>query len=155
MGFDVKPKFVTFDMNGTLIRFRINDALREVLGDRLPAEIADDYLQACKVYRIDVPYSAAQLTQAICDTIERNGLSSCYVRPMVLRGYGAPGMYPVGSPVETYICCFPWGTYLGEGALEAGVEPSAGRLEKLEAELHRVARFAAMDAVRLQPGWLG
>ena len=53
MGFDVKPKFVTFDMNGTLIRFRINDALREVLGDRLPAEIADDYLQACKVYRID------------------------------------------------------------------------------------------------------
>jgi 2-haloacid dehalogenase len=53
MGFDVKPKFVTFDMNGTLIRFRINDATREVLGDRLPAEIADDYLQACKAYRID------------------------------------------------------------------------------------------------------
>jgi 2-haloacid dehalogenase len=53
VGFDVKPKFVTFDMNGTLIRFRISDALREVLGDRLPAEIAEDYLQACKAYRID------------------------------------------------------------------------------------------------------
>ena len=53
MGFDAKPKFVTFDMNGTLIRFRISDALREVLGDRLPAEIAEDYLQACKAYRID------------------------------------------------------------------------------------------------------
>lgn len=53
MGFDVKPKFVTFDMNGTLIRFRINDAMREVLGDRLPAEIAEDYLQVCKAYRID------------------------------------------------------------------------------------------------------
>ncbi|MET0802276.1 MAG: haloacid dehalogenase type II [Acidimicrobiales bacterium] len=53
MGFDVKPKFVTFDMNGTLIRFGISDAMREVLGDRLPAEIADDYLQACKAYRID------------------------------------------------------------------------------------------------------
>jgi 2-haloacid dehalogenase len=53
MGFDRKPKFVTFDMNGTLIKFRINDAIREVLGDRLPAEIADDFLQACKVYRID------------------------------------------------------------------------------------------------------
>lgn len=53
MGFDVKPKFVTFDMNGTLIKFSINDALRQVLGDRLPAEIADDYLQACKAYRID------------------------------------------------------------------------------------------------------
>jgi 2-haloacid dehalogenase len=51
--FDVKPKFVTFDMNGTLIRFRINDAMREVLGDRLPAEIADDFLEVCKAYRID------------------------------------------------------------------------------------------------------
>ena len=53
MAFDFKPKFVTFDMNGTLIRFRISDAIREVLGDRLPAEIADDFLQACKAYRID------------------------------------------------------------------------------------------------------
>jgi 2-haloacid dehalogenase len=53
VAFDVKPKFVTFDMNGTLIRFRINDAIREVLGDRLPAEVADDFLQACKAYRID------------------------------------------------------------------------------------------------------
>src|SRR5215210_8000082 len=51
--FDVDPRFVTFDMNGTLIRFRINDAIREVLGDRLPAEVAEDFLQACKAYRID------------------------------------------------------------------------------------------------------
>ncbi|UVJ41197.1 haloacid dehalogenase type II [Arthrobacter sp. CJ23] len=53
MAFETKPKFVTFDMNGTLIQFRINDAIREVLGERLPAEIADDYLKACKAYRID------------------------------------------------------------------------------------------------------
>jgi 2-haloacid dehalogenase len=53
MGFDIKPKFVTFDMNGTLIRYRIKDAIREVLGDRLPAEVADDYLDACKAYRFD------------------------------------------------------------------------------------------------------
>lgn len=53
MGFDVKPKFVTFDMNGTLIKFAINDAMREVLGDRLPPEVADEYLRVCKAYRID------------------------------------------------------------------------------------------------------
>jgi 2-haloacid dehalogenase len=53
MGFDVKPKFVTFDMNGTLIKFAINDAMREVLGDRLPADVADEYLRVCKAYRID------------------------------------------------------------------------------------------------------
>jgi branched-chain amino acid aminotransferase len=77
---------------------------------------------SCRIYRIELPYSAAQLTQACIDTIERNHLDACYVRPMVLRGYGAPGMFPAGSPIETYVCCFPWGTYLGDGALEAGVD---------------------------------
>jgi 2-haloacid dehalogenase len=48
-----KPKFVTFDMNGTLIKFSINDTMRAVLGDRLPAEVADEYLRVCKAYRID------------------------------------------------------------------------------------------------------
>lgn len=53
MTFDVKPKFVTFDMNGTLIKFAINDAIRGVLGDRLPGAVAEEYLQVCKAYRID------------------------------------------------------------------------------------------------------
>jgi len=53
MAFDIKPKFATFDMNGTLIKFAIADATRAVLGDRLPAELADEYLQATKAYRID------------------------------------------------------------------------------------------------------
>jgi 2-haloacid dehalogenase len=53
MAFATKPKFVTFDMNGTLIKFSINDAIRDVLADRLPADIADHYLRACKAYRID------------------------------------------------------------------------------------------------------
>ena len=48
-----KPKFVTFDMNGTLIRFAINDAIRGVLGDRLPAAVADEYLRMCKAYRFE------------------------------------------------------------------------------------------------------
>jgi 2-haloacid dehalogenase len=53
VAFDVKPKFATFDMNGTLIKFSINDAMHQVLGDRLPAEIADAYLRICKAHRID------------------------------------------------------------------------------------------------------
>jgi branched-chain amino acid aminotransferase len=77
---------------------------------------------SCRVYRIDLPYTAAELTEACVATVERNGLDACYVRPMVLRGYGAAGMYPEGSPIETYVCCWPWGTYLGEGALERGVD---------------------------------
>ena len=72
MAFDSTPKFVTFDMNGTLIRFAINDAIREVLGERLPPEVADRYLQACKAYRIDEctgPYKPFH--QIVADSMER------------------------------------------------------------------------------------
>jgi branched-chain amino acid aminotransferase len=77
---------------------------------------------SCRIYRMDPGRSPEEIIAACCESVVRNGLDSCYIRPMVLRGYGASGMNPVGSPVETYICCFPWGTYLGEDALEAGVD---------------------------------
>jgi 2-haloacid dehalogenase len=53
MEFESKPKFVTFDMNGTLIRFRINEVIRRVLGDRLPAEVADEFMRTGNQYRLD------------------------------------------------------------------------------------------------------
>src|SRR5688572_21490189 len=72
MEFESKPKFVTFDMNGTLIKFSINDAMREVLGDRLPAEVADDYLRICKAYRIDECTGAYQpFHQVVARSMER------------------------------------------------------------------------------------
>ncbi len=72
MAFETKPKFVTFDMNGTLIRFAINDTMREVLGDRLPAEIADEYLRICKAYRIDECMGAYKpFHEIVADSMER------------------------------------------------------------------------------------
>lgn len=86
----------------------------------------DDHIRrlfdSCRIYRIDPGRTQEHLARACCDTVARNGLDECYIRPVILRGYGAAGMYPAGSPVETYICSFPWGTYLGEDALEAGVD---------------------------------
>ncbi|HSJ26154.1 MAG TPA: branched-chain amino acid transaminase [Longimicrobiales bacterium] len=77
---------------------------------------------SCRIYRMELPWTPEQLTVATAQLIERNGLDSCYVRPMVLRGYGDAGMLPVESPVQTFVACWPWGTYLGEGALERGVD---------------------------------
>jgi branched-chain amino acid aminotransferase len=51
---------------------------------------------------------------------------------MVIRGYGAAGMVPFASPIEVYLPCWPWGAYLGEGALENGVDACV-------ASWHRVA----------------
>ena len=77
-------------------------------------------LDSCRMYRMDVRFTLDELVAAAVEVVDRNGLDSCYVRPMVLRGYGASGMVPHESPVETYIPCWPWGSYLGEEAMEKG-----------------------------------
>ena len=77
---------------------------------------------SCRIYRMDLKYSVDELVAACCELVERNQLDACYVRPMVIRGYGAAGMVPFDSPVEVYLPCWPWGAYLGAGALENGVD---------------------------------
>jgi branched-chain amino acid aminotransferase len=77
---------------------------------------------SARIYRMTPEWTPAQLTQATAELIGRNGLNACYIRPMVLRGYGDAGMLPAESPIQTFIACWSWGTYLGEGALENGVD---------------------------------
>ncbi len=89
--------------------FRLEDHLRRLIN-------------SVKIYRIELPYTLDDLVAACCEVVERNELDACYIRPMVLRGYGAAGMVPYDSPIEVYIPCWPWGTYLGDGALENGVD---------------------------------
>jgi branched-chain amino acid aminotransferase len=79
-------------------------------------------LDSCKIYRMEVPYGIEELVAATCEVVEKNRIDACYIRPMVIRGYGSAGMVPLGAPIETFIPCWPWGTYLGEGALENGVD---------------------------------
>src|SRR5437870_41695 len=77
--------------------------------------------RSAHLYHMEIRYSADDLRQAVKDTIRVNGLSSCYVRPLVIRGYGEMGLNPLAAPVNVSIAVWPWGAYLGEDALEAGV----------------------------------
>jgi branched-chain amino acid aminotransferase len=67
-------------------------------------------------------YTADELAQACIDTVKKNELTNCYIRPMVVRGYGTPGINPTLSPIDTYIAAWGWGAYLGEEALAQGVD---------------------------------
>ena len=89
-------------------------------------------MMSCKIYRMEVPYTIDQLIDASRELIMRNGLESCYLRPMVVRGYGSAGMVPTGAPVEVYLPCWPWGTYLGAGALEHGVDACISSWHRVE-----------------------
>jgi branched-chain amino acid aminotransferase len=77
---------------------------------------------SAKIYRMDLPYSTEQITQAMVDTILANNLKSCYVRPIALRGYGDVGVLPTGNPIEVFVAVWEWGKYLGEEALAQGVD---------------------------------
>jgi branched-chain amino acid aminotransferase len=77
---------------------------------------------SCAIYRMPLGYSVEALTEACTTVVRENGLTDCYIRPMVLWGYGAAGMDPRGSPLETYVATWPWGAYLGPEALEKGVD---------------------------------
>lgn len=127
---------------------------------------------SCRIYRIELTWSDEELIEAIRTTIARNGLTECYVRPMVLRGYGAAGMYPAGSPVEVYIACWPWGAYLGPEALEKGVDACVSSWQRPEPNTYpshaksaghynngQLAKIDAMvngyaEAIALGPGGL-
>lgn len=78
-------------------------------------------MNSAKIYRMEVPYSPEEIDRAILDLIGANKLQECYVRPLVYRGYGSLGVDPSQCPVDVAIAVWPWGKYLGEGALENGV----------------------------------
>lgn len=77
---------------------------------------------SCKVYRMEIPFSRAELTQACFDAIRGNELEECYIRPIVYRGFGQVGINPLNSPVEVAIAVWTWGRYLGDDAIEKGVD---------------------------------
>ncbi len=57
------------------------------------------------------------------ELIRINKMESCYIRPLVIRGYGNLGVMPTAdNPIETYIACWTWGKYLGAESLELGVD---------------------------------
>jgi branched-chain amino acid aminotransferase len=71
-------------------------------------------IDSSKIYRIEVPFTREELVNAMVEVVAANKVWPCYLRPLVLRGYGEAGVNPFGSPVEVYIANYPWGKYLGK-----------------------------------------
>ena len=77
--------------------------------------------RSCKIALIDLPYTVDELCEATLEVIRANKLPSCYIRPLVYRGYGVMGVDPSGAPTDVVIAVWPWDAYLGPEALESGV----------------------------------
>jgi branched-chain amino acid aminotransferase len=80
-------------------------------------------LDSAKIYRMEnIGFTAEQLAEAMLELVRINQMESCYVRPIVMRGYGEMGVNGMKNPIDVFIACWAWGKYLGEEALAEGVD---------------------------------
>jgi len=79
-------------------------------------------LDSAKIYRIETSFDRDTLVNAMVELTRVNGIYPCYLRPLILRGYGEIGVNPFNSPTEVYIANYAWGKYLGSGSVEDGVD---------------------------------
>jgi branched-chain amino acid aminotransferase len=77
---------------------------------------------SCRIYRMEPPYSTSELSDALLETIRVNGYKSCYIRPLIYRGYAQLGVNPMPCPVDVAILVWEWDTPLGDDALVKGVD---------------------------------
>ncbi|HXY32446.1 MAG TPA: branched-chain amino acid transaminase [Gemmatimonadaceae bacterium] len=135
---------------------------------RLPEHIRRLF-DSCRVYRVPLSHTPETLVQACLDTVAANDLRHCYLRPIVVRTGEQMGISPIDVPVETFIIAWKWGRYLGDDALQHGVDvrvsswrraapdtfpalAKAGgnylssQLSKMEARLDRYAEGIMLDS---------
>jgi branched-chain amino acid aminotransferase len=79
-------------------------------------------VDSAKIYRIEMEYTLDQLCSAALEVVGVNGVWPCYLRPIVMRGYGEAGVNPFNTPIEVYMTNYPWGKYLGHGNVSEGVD---------------------------------
>jgi branched-chain amino acid aminotransferase len=89
---------------------------------------------SAKLYYMDLPFSKEQIRGATHDLIARSGFKSCYVRPLVWRGYGPMGLNPLENPVEAMVAVWEWGAYLGEEGQRNGVRARVSSYRRVSSD---------------------
>ena len=84
-------------------------------------EHVDRLFNSAKILEMEIPFKREDIVKAIEDTLVVNKMKNGYVRPLVIIGAGAMGVFPGDNPIQTIIATWPWGAYLGEEALEKGI----------------------------------
>ena len=83
---------------------------------------------------MEIPYSKEEIRAATFEVIGASGLKSCYIRPLVWRGAGPMGLYPLDCPVEVMIAVWSWGTYLGDEGKERGVRAKVSSWRRIPSD---------------------
>jgi len=91
-------------------------------------------LKSAELYYMPVPYTLQELRSATHELIAANGLTECYIRPIVYRGYGQMGLNPLDCEVSVSIAAWPWGAYLGEQAALEGIRAKVASWRRISSD---------------------
>jgi branched-chain amino acid aminotransferase len=92
----------------------------------------DRLAKSAELFYLPLPFSIEEIAEATRELIRRNGLHSCYIRPLAFRGYGEMGLY-ADSPMEVTIAVWPWGAYLGDEGKQNGIRAKVSSWRRISA----------------------
>lgn len=110
---------------------------------------------SAKIYRMAYELDEKQFETAVLETIRHNNYKECYIRPLLYRGYETLGVNPFSCPVEATIMVWEWGAYLGEDALENGVDVQVsswgrGAPNRFPASAKSTANYANSQLIKME-----
>jgi len=77
--------------------------------------------ESAKIYFMNIEYSKKELEDAIINTIKKNAIDECYIRPLVYFGHGKMGVYPLNNKVSVSIAVWKWDEYIKKENDEQGI----------------------------------
>src|SRR3954470_18387894 len=112
-------------------------------------------MESAKIYRMEYSLDVKGWMNAVLETIRANNMKSCYIRPIVYRGYETLGVNPLGNPVDAAIMVWDWGAYLGAGAVEEGADVKVSSWNRmapntLPAMAKATANYANSALIKMQ-----
>ena len=113
---------------------------------------------SAKIVGLEISHSKESISEAIQETVLRNELNACYIRPLIWLGYGSMGVNPAGAPVHAMVAVWKWGAYLGEEGIEKGIRvkissytshhPNSYMTKAKTTGNYVVSQLSKMEAVR-------
>jgi branched-chain amino acid aminotransferase len=94
----------------------------------------DRLFKSAELYYMPIPFSPEELRSATHELLAANELRECYIRPIVFRGYGQMGLFPLEAPVEVSIAAWTWGAYLGDESKRLGVRAKVASWRRISAD---------------------
>jgi branched-chain amino acid aminotransferase len=98
------------------------------------ADHLDRLFKSAELYYMPIPFEREQLRQATLELIGRNNFRACYIRPIVFRGYGTMGLFPLDAPVDVTIATWQWPAYLGEEGKRDGVRAKVSSWRRISSD---------------------